>query len=124
MNIFHLHKDPVICAETHINHPSAIWVRESVENYLQMYKLYKATLAEYTTRYGKVHGSTKPSELLKNPPLNIPFKKGTPMPQCMPDDCKMAGNPILAYRKYYIREKKGFATWKGREIPEWYRTTT
>ena len=170
MNIFHLHKDPVICAEmhidkhvvkmpieyaqlmstahrvldgelylgktinnerenvlykaSHINHPSAIWVRESVENYLQMYKLYKATLAEYTTRYGKVHGSTKPSELLKNPPLNIPFKKGTPMPQCMPDDCKVAGNPILAYRKYYIREKKGFATWKGREIPEWYRTTT
>ena len=180
MNIFHLHKDPVICAEmhidkhvvkmpieyaqlmstahrvldgelylgktinnrnikrwrlsderenvlykaSHINHPSAIWVRESVENYLQMYKLYKATLAEYTTRYGKVHGSTKPAELLKTPPLNIPFKKGTPMPQCMPDDCKVAGNPILAYRKYYIMEKHNIATWKYREKPKWYRTTT
>ena len=24
----------------HINHPSAIWVRESVSNYFKMYKLY------------------------------------------------------------------------------------
>ena len=38
----------VLYKASHINHPSAIWVRESIENYFQMYKLYMAVLAEFT----------------------------------------------------------------------------
>ena len=87
-----------------------------------MYKLYMATLAEYTNRYGKIHGSTKPSILLIRPPKNIPKIKGTQLPQCMPEMCKVKDNPILAYRNYYIVEKNSFASWKNREIPEWYQT--
>jgi len=115
-------KENVIYKASHINHPSAVWVRESIENYFQMYKLYMATLAEYTNRYGKVHGSSKPSMLLLRPPKNIPMVKGTQLPQCMPDMCKVKDNPILAYRNYYIVEKNSFASWKNREIPEWFQT--
>ena len=61
-------RESVLYKASHINHPSAVWVRESVENYNQMYKLYMATLAEYTNRYGKIHGSTKPSIALIRPP--------------------------------------------------------
>ena len=118
----HDEREDILYKASHINHPSAIWVRESIENYFQMYKLYMAVLSEFTNRYGKVHGSSKPSIALIRPPSNIPMVKGTQLPQCMPEICKVKNNPILAYRNYYIVEKNSFASWKNREIPEWFQT--
>ena len=118
----HDEREDILYKASHINHPSAIWVRESIENYFQMYKLYMAVLAEFTNRYGKIHGSSKPSIALIRPPSNIPMVKGTQLPQCMPEICKVKNNPILAYRNYYIVEKNSFASWKNREIPEWFQT--
>ena len=117
----HDEREDILYKASHINHPSAIWVRESIENYFQMYKLYMAVLAEFTNRYGKIHGSSKPSIALIRPPSNIPMVKGTQLPQCMPEICKVKNNPILAYRNYYIVEKNSFASWKNREIPEWFQ---
>ena len=117
----HDEREDILYKASHINHPSAIWVRESIENYFQMYKLYMAVLAEFTNRYGKIHGSSKPSIALIRPPSNIPMVKGTQLPQCMPEMCKVKDNPILAYRNYYIVEKNSFASWKNREIPEWFQ---
>ena len=34
-----------------------------------------ATLAEFTNRYGKIHGASKPSIALMRAPNNIPLKK-------------------------------------------------
>ena len=65
-------RDDILYKASHVNHPSAVWVRESIENYFQMYKIYMATLAEFTHRYGKVHGASKPSMYLMRAPLNIP----------------------------------------------------
>ena len=118
----HDEREDILYKASHINHPSAIWVRESIENYFQMYKLYMAVLSEFTNRYGKIHGSSKPSIALIRPPSNIPMVKGTQLPQCMPEMCKVKNNPILAYRNYYIVEKNSFASWKNREIPEWFQT--
>ena len=117
-------REDILYKASHINHPSAIWVRESIENYYQMFKLYMATLAEFTNRYGKIHGASKPSVFLMRPPLNIPCVKRTEIPQCMPDYCKVKGNPIKAYRNYYINEKESFATWKNKEIPQWFKMTS
>ena len=118
----HDEREDILYKASHINHPSAIWVRESIENYFEMYKLYMAVLSEFTNRYGKIHGSSKPSIALIRPPSNIPMVKGTQLPQCMPEMCKVKNNPILAYRNYYIVEKNSFASWKNREIPEWFQT--
>ena len=118
----HDEREDILYKASHINHPSAIWVRESIENYFQMYKLYMAVLSEFTNRYGKIHGSSKTSIALIRPPSNIPMVKGTQLPQCMPEICKVKNNPILAYRNYYIVEKNSFASWKNREIPEWFQT--
>ena len=118
----HDEREDILYKASHINHPSAIWVRESIENYFEMYKLYIAVLSEFTNRYGKIHGSSKPSIALIRPPSNIPMVKGTQLPQCMPEICKVKNNPILAYRNYYIVEKNSFASWKNREIPEWFQT--
>ena len=117
-------RENILYKASHINHPSAIWVRESKTNYFKMYQLYMATLAEFTNRYGKIHGASKPSIALMRAPNNIPLKKETEIPQAMPEYCKVKGNPIKAYRNYYINEKKRFATWKNKEIPQWFKMTS
>ena len=77
---------------------------------------------EYTYRYGIIHlTDSKLRKLLRNPPKNIPLAtKFTEPPQAMPDDVKVLNDSITAYRQYYIKHKKGFATWKKDRKPEWY----
>jgi len=29
-------------------------------------------------------------------------------------------NAVSAYRQYYLKEKKAFASWKHSEVPNWY----
>lgn len=120
-------REGLLMKASHVNHPSNIWVRETSSNYMYLWKIYMATLAEYTHRYGKRHGSGRASLSLIRPPKNIKQGKCTTLPQCMPDNCKVLGDPIQAYKNYYINEKHYFANWKSREIPEWFQekgTTT
>jgi len=37
----------------------------------------------------------------------------------MPDEYKDP-DPVIAYRKYYINDKKEFSTWKLGNIPDWW----
>jgi hypothetical protein len=106
---------------SHINHPDAIWARQSSGNYTFLYKLFVALCDEYTHRYGKIHATdTKLRAILATAPKNIPIGPMTQPPQAMPDHCKHS-DAIQAYKNYYIMEKKRFATWKNREIPIWYQ---
>lgn len=109
---------------THTNHPSSVWIRESESNYYWAYRHFLALCDEYTYRYGKTHLSdTKFRSLFKEAPLEIPFGKLTPPPQCMPDEYKVPvtsnfwHNTICAYRDYYFKEKSGFAVYTNRQTP-------
>ena len=105
---------------SHINHPSAVWVRESVANYIWLYKLFEKLCDEYTFRYGKVHSTDALlRDLLISPPKKIKDGGLTKMPQAMPDHCKKPDS-VDAYRTYYIQEKKRFAKWTKRDVPEWF----
>lgn len=89
----------------HINHPSSVWVRESVDHYMWLYNHAMALGAEYTRQYGRVHASIeKLGEILKNPPKNIPNAGFTPPPCAMPDQYK-TGDAIESYHNYYRAEK-------------------
>ena len=105
---------------SHKNHPSAIWVRECIENYIWLCDLGLELCNEYTYRYGKRHKSQDIIEwCLLNVP-NIPEKGDiTPFALAMPDECKV-GDAVASYRVYYMVEKRGFAVWKNRETPEWF----
>jgi len=118
------HRDSVLYSATHINHPSAVWVRQSDKNYDWLFALFQALMDEYTYRYGKVHACTKLEMALARIPNNIsqaPFTEPTP---AMPDDCKVIGNSVDSYRNYYIMNKTHLAKWKNRPIPEWYNDNT
>lgn len=105
---------------THVNHPSAIWVRESYENYQWLYELFLALLAEFQFRRDKLHKCEFLVDLLKNIPKNIPKTKMTSIKQAMPDEYKHEDG-VIAYRSYYIGGKDHLAKWSKRPAPEWYR---
>lgn len=109
-----------ICKATMINHPCTIWVRESRANYMWLWKHAYALCKEYTARYGKVHVmEAMLMDGLYTPPVNIPKAKLTPFAQAMPEQYKDS-DAIIAYRKYYINDKKRFAKWKNSVVPTWF----
>ena len=105
----------------HVNHPSGIWVRESIENYEWLCELAIELCAEFRYRYGKVHGTQKHIEwLIRNPPFHIPAVHMTPLRLAMPDEYK-CDDPVKAYRTFYIESKhkqRGIVSYKKREWPE------
>lgn len=105
---------------THMNHPSAIWARQSNNNYNWLYCLWRELMKEYTHRYGKAHACEKLIPYLALTPVNIPVGYKTQPTPAMPDEFKVAGSSLQSYRNYYRGAKARMATWKNREAPDWY----
>jgi hypothetical protein len=124
-------RESKLYSATHINHPSAIWCRQSYANYVWLSKLLTELCREYTYRYGKIHKveASGLEEELAYPPMNIApttvrFTEPTP---AMPDEVKVAGDSIASYRNYYINNKTHLASWQGkfnsRPVPNWFQPT-
>lgn len=116
-------KNDILYSATHINHPSAVWVRQSKENYIWLSNLLLALCEEYSYRYGKTHKVEKDGlccVLYKNVPKNIGNKGWSEPTPAMPDDVKITNDSIRSYRNYYIKNKTHLAKWKNRPVPEWY----
>lgn len=113
---------------THINHPIAVWMRQSKQNYKFAMSYGHPMLEEYTRRYGKIHGCQKHLNwLVANIPSNLPDGILTQLPQAMPDEykindgCGTMDDTVLAYRNYYkyFKVKTIKITYKNTEWPEW-----
>jgi len=116
-------RDSILYGATHTNHPSAVWVRQSQENYIWLSNMLLALCEEYTHRYGKVHKVERDGlcyVLFKNIPNNIGNKGWSEPTPAMPDDVKVPGDSIASYRNYYIKNKTHLANWKNRKVPDWY----
>lgn len=99
--------DHVLYKSTHVNHPSSIWARESIENYRWLYKHFVSLCNEYTRRYDKVHATEKLLlDVLSNPPVSIPQVKGTKIRLAIADvSWHVKNDEIQSYRNYYVGEK-------------------
>jgi hypothetical protein len=103
------------------NHPCTVWARESIQNYMWLCTLTLHMCDEYTKRYGRTHAGRKICLwYYSNMPASLPMLKMTPFPQAMPDDCKVHGDAVTAYRNYYMKYKSGFAKWAHSETPDWF----
>ena len=114
----HVHGNPddVPYKQTHLNHPSTIWARQSGQNYAWLYHHMMALGEEYYVRYGKKHLSiTKCEDKLAKLPGGILETGFTQPPQCMPDEYKDECS-IQAYWNYYIGEKHKVANPKTEKI--------
>ena len=107
-----------------LKHPSTVWLMQSAYNYNWLYRHMMALNEEFKKRYKGVDhlAIAKLSRVLRNPPKNIPLnKQGTLPTPAMPDECKVPGDVVASYRKYYIMKKQRFATWKApSKMPDWY----
>jgi len=108
-----------------LGHPSTQWVMKSAYNYIWLYKHMMALNEEYKLRYNKDvdHVSIqKLGELLKQPPKNANIKAiATDATPAMPDECKIPGDVVGSYRKYYVLYKERFAKWSApRSAPDWF----
>lgn len=117
-------RDGVLYSATHVNHPSAVWARDSYHNYTRLYALFIATCDEYTHRYGKIHKTDeKLRHVLATPPNFVIDHKThllTDPTPAMPEECKVPGDVVASYRKYYIDKKVDMAKWTNREPPKWF----
>jgi hypothetical protein len=115
-------RNDILYSATHINHPSAVWVRQSDTNYKWLQSMLVTLCKEYTYRYDKVHKCERDGlvEQLARLPDTIPSGHFTEPTPAMPDEVKVAGNSIKSYRNYYINNKTHLASWKKRNKPEWY----
>jgi hypothetical protein len=113
-------REPLFYKVSHVNHPSSIWTRTSVENYNWLVDHLFALGNEYTFRYGKKHLTLeKLGYMIQSPPRNLRAWDWTPMPSCMDKEYIISDDPIINYRNYYRNGKKKLHNWKDRQPPEW-----
>ncbi len=107
---------------THVKHPCVLWAgaRRANWNWVVMHGL--ALAEEYERRYGRVHGSL-PVLLWALLPEVGPRPSShprAPFAQAMPDHHK-GPDAVAAYRRFYLAEKAGFATWRApAQPPAWW----
>ena len=113
--------DAIMYAATHINHPSAVWVRENSANYAWLYDHLLALGREYTYRYGRTHLTIdKLKDILKDAPENIEQSNVmTKMPSCMDKQYIVSLDQIINYRNYYNYGKTDLLRWSNRPPPQW-----
>mgnify|MGYP006272129423 CR=1 FL=1 len=114
---------------THVNHPCTQWTQEVWGNYFWHSRLGLALCDVYTERYGKVHKSHEVHRWLNRHipptfPRTVENPVGmTPFAQAMPDECKVEGDAVEAYRNYYRTHKTRLARWAYSEKPVWFTQT-
>ena len=102
---------------THLNHPCTRWASECRDNFLWLIRHGLALSREYTARYGKRHKCQSVIEFCEKQQQQIPKGTMTEFPQAMPDEYKHP-DPVIAYRKYYMNEKKHILFWR-QNRPTW-----
>jgi hypothetical protein len=113
-------REPILYSATHINHPSAVWCRQSVENYNWLVDHMFALMDEYTYRYDKRHKCQgELSYMLQSPPKNLKDWDMTPIACAMDDKYVISDDPVINYRNYYKTGKTHLHSWKNREVPSW-----
>jgi hypothetical protein len=108
---------------THVKHPCVLWAGASFDNLRWLKKLAKALNREYRYRY---RTSVDHSSLaVINQIEGIKFESTglTEFPQAMPEEYKVPGDPVQAYRSFYVGEKLQFARWTRRRRPAWIEET-
>ena len=114
------HRNDIFYNATHINHPSAVWTRESVENYNWLVDHLFALGDEYTYRYGKKHLTIqKLGYEIQSPPFGLKDWDWTE-PKCAMDDSYIISEDYVTnYRNYYVKGKANLHSWKKRDVPPW-----
>ena len=104
---------------THAKHPCTIWLGESYANFEWLVALTFALNDEYRYRFQKTADHASVAVVRTVAELRYESSGLTPFAQAMPDHYKVVGDPVTAYRRFYVGEKLSFARWTRRRRPRW-----
>ena len=104
---------------TDMKHPCVLWVEASFDNFLWLRELALELNREYRFRFSKEQDHRSISVLDEIEDLRFESNGLTPFAQAMPDEYKIPGDAVSAYRQFYRGEKMSFARWSRREVPYW-----
>ena len=105
---------------THVKHPCVLWVEGSFDNFLWLKDLALFHNDEYRYRFDK-QGDHRSISVLRQISIYRYARHGlTPFVQAMPNEYKVPGDAVNAYRRFYIAEKQRFARWTRRDKPDWF----
>jgi len=105
------------------HHPCAKWLYESPANVHWLLEHSFGLADEYWLRYNKYHGTLFGLNQIRT----VVYKNHnhensrdhTPFVQAMPEEFKIPGDPVTAYRNY-INGYKGYAEWRYGGKPDWW----
>lgn len=104
---------------THAKHPCVLWVERSYDNFNWLRDLTLALNREYRYRYEKNSDHKSISVLNEVSTYEYESTGLTEFAQAMPEQYKVPGDPVKAYRQFYLGDKMSFAKWTKRETPSW-----
>lgn len=103
------------------NHPMTVWVRSGAENYRWALALADGLATEFAHRFGRTHKTAAVLDDLRHGAdwrARLGDGLSTPLPLCMPEPYKVAGDPVASYRNFYRGEKARFARYTNRPVPD------
>lgn len=116
---------------THQNHPSAVWVRDSVDHYAWLYQCLMQLHKLYADRTGREHKGIALRHWLKRVPARMECNGFTLPPVAAPDEFKRIGSEVGVCHAYMCYLNHKFEEWQSRSKPvpvewttrkpDWYR---
>ena len=104
---------------THVKHPCVLWAGASFANLQWLKKLARALNREYRYRYRTFEDHSSVAVFDRIEGMKFESTGLTDFPQAMPEQYKVPGDPVQAYRNFYVGEKLQFARWTRRRRPAW-----
>ena len=105
---------------SHENHPCTVWAGDSMGNANWLLEHGWALADEYTCRFGKKHASESILDQFFLDYINAEWPEAaatTEFAQAMPDEYRVPGDAVAAYRNYYLGEKIHQSRWTRRPVP-------
>jgi len=104
---------------THVNHPSSVWVRQSISHYYWLYNHFDELLKEYTFRFDDKHNTGKLADYLQIAPNYIPVRTFRAPPEAMDPTYIFSLSTMENYRHYYRVGKAHLHKYTKRQPPDW-----
>ena len=105
---------------THVKHPCVRWVSASYDNFLWLSELASELNREYRYRYQRERDHASINVLREIGARRYESTGLTEFAQAKPDEYKVPGDAVAAYRAFYLGEKASFAGWTRRPAPRWW----
>lgn len=103
---------------THPHHPSVLWAGDSAAHFNWLVDHGQHLCNEYHHRYGRLHKSGAVIDLCgAEAPTQFPAHTWTDPTQAMPEEFKVPGDSVAAYRAYYLGRKVEQSKWTRRPVP-------